>query len=160
MRNPLSAVILCADELSSSLMEFKAEHEGLVRDQLDGCIEAAQTIQLCAQHQKRIINDILTLSKLDSALLLVTPVDAQPKSVVQKALKMFESEAHSAGVHLEFCVEDSFVDGQVDWVRLDPSRLLQVLINLITNAIKFTSTQEPDRKVSVLLGVSRQTLGR
>jgi signal transduction histidine kinase len=139
MRNPLSAVILCADELSSSLMEFKAEHEGQVRDQLDGCIEAAQTIQLCAQHQKRIINDILTLSKLDSALLLVTPVDAQPKSVVQKALKMFESKAHSADIHLEFCVEDSFVDGQVDWVRLDPSRLLQVLINLIMNVIKFMS---------------------
>ncbi|KAG9955672.1 hypothetical protein KCU78_g24809, partial [Aureobasidium melanogenum] len=53
---------------------------------LSSTVDSAQTIALCAQHQKRIVDDILTLSKLDSQLLLVTPVDAQPLTVAQRAL--------------------------------------------------------------------------
>ena len=83
----------------------------------------------------------MTLSKLDSALLLVTPVDVQPVTVVQRALRMFEGEMQTADISMEFKVDDSFNELRVDWVRIDPSRLLQVLINLTTNAIKFTTTQ-------------------
>ena len=92
----------------------------------------------------------MTLSKLDSALLLVTPVDVQPVSVVQRALKMFEGEIQTADIKLEFKVDKSISDLSIDWVKLDPSRLLQVLINLTTNAIKFTTTQA-ERTIRVTL---------
>lgn len=152
MRNPLSAILQCADEISSSLTEARGL-PGLHVDLLDSNIDAAQTIALCAQHQKRIVDDVLTLSKLDSARLLVTPVDVQPTSVIHRALKMFEGELQTADISLDFRIDESLHDLRVDWVRLDPSRLLQVLINLTTNAIKFTTTEE-NRLIIVRLGAS------
>ncbi|KAL6170557.1 hypothetical protein ACJQWK_03535 [Exserohilum turcicum] len=156
MRNPLSAILQCADEISTILGDFRASgsqviEPGIVADSID----AAQTIALCAQHQKRIVDDVLTLSKLDSAMLMVTPVDAQPLQVVQRALKMFEGEVQTAGIQMEFVLTDSFTTLGVDWVKIDPSRVLQVLINLTTNAIKFTTTEET-RTIKVVLSASRE----
>jgi hypothetical protein len=55
MRNPLSAILQCADEIITSLGEakIKAEHADL-QDLFASNIDAAQTVLLCAQHQKRI----------------------------------------------------------------------------------------------------------
>ncbi|KAL0264352.1 hypothetical protein SLS55_000300 [Diplodia seriata] len=154
MRNPLSAILQCADEISSSLLDFRQSGSKVIEEELvSNSIDAAQTIALCAQHQKRIVDDVLTLSKLDSAMLLVTPVDVQPLTVVQRALKMFEGELQTADIQMEFIVDESFNKLGVDWVRLDPSRVLQVLINLTTNAIKFTTT-EAKRTIKVTIAAS------
>ncbi|KAF4974490.1 hypothetical protein FZEAL_8612, partial [Fusarium zealandicum] len=155
MRNPLSAILQCADQIANNISAFdshniKAEVESL----LDGCLDAANTINLCASHQKRIVDDILTLSKLDSNLLAVTPVDDQPVRVVQRALKMFESELVAHDIGFNFIVDKSFERYGVKWVKLDPSRLRQVLINLMTNAIKFTQGREK-RSISVSLSASK-----
>jgi signal transduction histidine kinase/CheY-like chemotaxis protein len=158
MRNPLSAILQCADEITTTLSEYQTRDEGLsqtVKDVFDSSIDAAQTIALCAQHQKRIVDDVLTLSKLDSAFLLVTPVDVQPVAVVQRALKMFEGELETNGINLEFQIEQSYRDLGIDWVKLDPSRLLQVLINLTTNAIKFTHEQDK-RTIFVCIRASEE----
>ncbi|TVY49822.1 Hybrid signal transduction histidine kinase K [Lachnellula occidentalis] len=159
MRNPLSAILQCSDEISTSLTEYKSNNE-VILDQrleeiLDGSVDAAQTIALCAQHQKRIVDDILTLSKLDSALLVVTPADVQPVAVVQRALKMFAGELDTNDIAMEFRMEKSYIDLGIDHVKLDPSRLLQVLINLTTNAIKFTHAQEK-RTIVVSVGASTE----
>lgn len=158
MRNPLSAILQCADEINSTLSDYRSSNEEIegnqkIYDLFDSSIDAAQTIALCAQHQKRIVDDILTLSKLDSALLVVTPVAVQPVTVVQRALKMFEGELDTNDIAMEFRIEKSYFDLSIDWVTLDPSRLLQVLINLTTNALKFTSGQDK-RTISVSVGAS------
>lgn len=156
MRNPLSAILQCADEISTTLSEFRANRNSpqkVVDELMDESVDAAQTIALCAQHQKRIVDDILTLSKLDSALLLVEPTDVMPITVAQRALKMFDGEVHKADIHLDFKVDESLERLNVEWVKLDPSRLLQVLINLTTNAIKFTTPQEK-RIITVTIGAS------
>jgi len=154
MRNPLSAILQCADEISSSLIDFRASNSSTIDLELvNSNIDAAQTIALCAQHQKRIVDDVLTLSKLDSAMLLVTPVDVQPLTVVQRALKMFEGELQTSDIQMKLVVDESFRSLGIDWVRIDPSRVLQVLINLTTNAIKFTSTQTK-RTITVTIGAS------
>jgi len=156
MRNPLSAILQCADEISTILGDFKSSGSRIIAEStVADSIDAAQTIALCAQHQKRIVDDVLTLSKLDSAMLMVTPVDAQPLQVVQRALKMFEGEVQTAGIKMEFVLNDSFTKLDIDWVKLDPSRVLQVLINLTTNAIKFTTTEET-RTIHVILSASRE----
>ncbi|RAL68170.1 hypothetical protein DID88_008879 [Monilinia fructigena] len=138
MRNPLSAILQCSDEITSALT-----------------IDAAQTIALCAQHQKRIVDDILTLSKLDSALLVVAPVSTQPVSVARRAIKMFEGDMEKHDISIDFQIRDSYSDLGISWVRLDPSRLLQVLINLLTNAIKFT-TGQPQRSILVSIGAAKE----
>ncbi|KAI2472545.1 hypothetical protein F4781DRAFT_428246 [Annulohypoxylon bovei var. microspora] len=162
MRNPLSAILQCADEIAGTLSNLKPAEAGeqgeSLRLAMEGCMEAASTITLCASHQKRIVDDILTLSKLDSQLLLVTPVDVQPLSVVHRVMKMFESELNTNGIEMKFQVKNRYLDLGIDWVKLDPSRLLQVLINLMTNAIKFTQSR-PNRSIVVTLDASSEVLG-
>ncbi|KAJ6786623.1 hypothetical protein PWT90_03712 [Aphanocladium album] len=136
IRNPLSAILQCAEEISSCLTEAPAAC--LTNETLASCHEAAATITLCAQHQKIIVDDILTVSKLKSNLLQITPCADKPQNIVRRGIKMFESEALAKDIRLE--VEFSPAkDGVPDRaVMLDPSRVLQILINLISNAIKFT----------------------
>ncbi|CAI4218611.1 unnamed protein product [Parascedosporium putredinis] len=157
MRNPLSAILQCADEVFNNIGNFRAGKGEYVdlKALLDCCADAANTISFCASHQKRIVDDILTLSKLDSQLLMVTPVSVQPVAVVEKVLKMFETELASRDILLEFRVEQPYRDQGIDWVRIDPSRLRQVVINLMTNAIKFTQSRE-QRVIVVSLSASKQ----
>lgn len=146
MRNPLSAILICSDDIRDTLTqhEFRPADQGVIAD----CIEAANNIALCVQHQKSIVDDILTVSKLDSNLLLITPVPAQPLAVVQRAMNMFKPEVQAKDIDFTFHPDSSFEDLDIDWVLLDPSRLLQITVNLITNAIKFTQA-EPNRSISV-----------
>ncbi|KAI1636490.1 hypothetical protein F4809DRAFT_382204 [Biscogniauxia mediterranea] len=163
MRNPLSAILQCADEIVGNLSRYCTPKENLQNENLklalEGCVEAANTITLCASHQKRIVDDILTLSKLDSQLLLVTPIDVQPLAVVQRVLKMFEGELNTNSIEMKFVVRNRYIDMGIDWVKLDPSRLLQVLINLMTNAIKFTQSR-PQRSIIVTLDASKEVTER
>lgn len=71
MRNPLSAILQCADEISSILSDYRSDTTNITTGVIADSVDAAQTIALCAQHQKRIVDDVLTLSKLDSAMLMV-----------------------------------------------------------------------------------------
>ncbi|KAF2101968.1 hypothetical protein NA57DRAFT_33761, partial [Rhizodiscina lignyota] len=157
MRNPLTAIIQCADDIIRSYNNLLGSSEGnavtVTYDLLETSLDAAQTIIQCAQHQKRIVDDILTMSKLDSDLLTITPVQIQPKELAARAVKMLAPEARSADVSMHFAVEESYWALAVDWVLLDPTRILQVLINLITNAIKFTRLEER-REIIVSVGAS------
>ena len=128
MRNPLSAILQSADGIASSLIDFQSSSKThVISDELvESNLEAVQIITLCAQHQGRIINDVLTLSKLDSAMLLVSPVTVQPSAVVQRTLKMFEGELASSDIKLEFHIEETYRRFEIDWVLVDPSRLTQV----------------------------------
>lgn len=157
MRNPLSAILQSADAITASLAELRLA-DGLQTPQvetIDSITESAQTITLCAQHQKRIVDDVLTLSKLDSAMLLVTPVDVQPEAIARRVVKMFERESQTVDIQLSVRIDRSYRNLKVDYVKLDPTRLSQVLINLMTNAIKFTTTQER-RIIKMHLAASRE----
>jgi len=155
MRNPLSAILQCADDILSTLQQHQAESNPPPLDAIRGCLEAAHTISICVQHQKSIVDDILTVSKLDSNLLVITPVPAQPVQVVKRALRMFDPELQAKDIEMKCEVQDSFKELEADWLLFDPSRILQILINLVTNAIKFTAGS-PKRAITVAVGVSRE----
>jgi PAS domain S-box-containing protein len=158
MRNPLSAIFQCSDSIVSILEDVIRRY--VVGDidessqSLKSCIEAARTISLCAQHQKRIVDDVLVLSKMDANLIEVTPVDSNPRQLLESGLSIFASELQANDTHMEFRVDDSYGKLTVEWVRLDPCRLLQILINLTTNALKFTMAETKERRIVVSLGAS------
>lgn len=137
MRNPLSAITQCADGICSSIAEYKSALHGTqpsrLQDILEDNTEAARTILMCCAHQRRIVDDILTLSKLDSMLLSITPVPVQPSAVVLAALRMFEAEFLSNDIHVDTMAERLEDDVDFDWVYCDPTRLTQIFVNLLTN---------------------------
>jgi signal transduction histidine kinase len=76
LRNPLSAVIQCADSVINSLQQLPAWDHDAVHQEADiskaeaevrSCIESLQIIVSCSMHQKRVIDDVLTLSKVRSS---------------------------------------------------------------------------------------------
>jgi len=155
MRNPLSAILQCADDISSALAISRANGTPLEVQAVESCFDAAQTITLCVQHQKSIVDDILTISKLDSNLLLITPVASQPSEILRRAVGMFDPELKAKDIKVSFDVDKSYTEQSIDWVTIDPSRVLQILINLLTNAIKFTAPST-ERLITVTLAVSSE----
>jgi signal transduction histidine kinase len=157
-------MVQCADSISSSLSEmaglidegsFAEQHstQTKLKALISNSVDAIETIQACATHQKRIVDDILTLSKLDSKLLVISPITMQPTVLLQNTYKMFKEEASKANVTLEAFCDSSLSKLGIDYAIVDPSRVLQILINLLTNAIKFTQDQST-RKVEVIMGAS------
>lgn len=162
MRNPLSAVIQCADSTIDSLklilsQTSKWTPSDAIAKQIDSelktCLDSLNTIISCSIHQKRVIDDVLTLSKMDSNLLTIAPVRVEPAVIVSEAVHMFELECNKDSIHLEFMIDPSIERIGAHYVMMDPSRVLQVLINLLTNAIKFTRDR-PTRRIEVSLGAS------
>lgn len=66
---------------------------------------------------------------------------------------MYEAELTNAEIRVSLSIHQSYDDLAIDMVFLDPSRFLQVLINLLTNAIKFTRDRDK-RAITVFLSAS------
>ncbi|KAF2855382.1 hypothetical protein T440DRAFT_152743 [Plenodomus tracheiphilus IPT5] len=142
MRNPLSAIVHCADAIVTAAEECQAQlHPAdippLCLEALNDNLQSAKIVLQCASHQKRIIDDVLTLSKLNSMLLSITPVAVQLPKMIQSIVDMFEAEMRSNSIQCNLIADGSIADLTVDHVYLDPSRITQIFINLLTNAIKF-----------------------
>ncbi|KAK5710043.1 hypothetical protein LTR17_019205 [Elasticomyces elasticus] len=156
MRNPLSAITQLADGIANSLLHVTLEDEPEIwRNAAQESVAAATTILACAAHQKRVIDDVLILSRLESQMLSIAPIVAQPSRVVSDVVKMFSGEVAVNGIEIEATRDDTYGIWKADWVLMDTSRLTQVLINLISNGIKFTASR-PTRKISVLYGQQAQ----
>lgn len=138
IRNPLSACLHCAEDIIDTVEEgSKAASEmGKSVVSVASVNEAAETIMLCVSHQKTLIDDILSFSKLDSSMLSLSPKSVQPKRQLADSLKMFQPEFRKQNIKFKYKVDFSYDEFRVDWVKADLVRISQILVNLITNAIK------------------------
>ncbi|KAJ5055634.1 Pyoverdine/dityrosine biosynthesis protein-domain-containing protein [Bipolaris maydis] len=157
MRNPLSAIVHCADAITTALEECRAQISDIPKpclDILNDNMHSANTIMQCAHHQKRIIDDVLTLSKLDSMLLSITPVPVKPMKLVDSIVNIFQAELKTSNIAYSITPDPSFSELGIDHLCFDPSRVTQIFINLLTNAIKFVKpSKEP--AISIRYAASR-----
>jgi len=80
-----------------------------------------------------LVNDLLDFSKLEAGKMKMNKVPTEIKSVIEEAVESLQSFAQKKKINLE-C---QFLDEKVV-VFVDPLRIVQVIINLVNNAIKFT----------------------
>lgn len=155
MRKLISVLPPPVSDGEASSTEARNVKRKLFYEHIENSLDAADTIKSCSAHQTRIVNDILTLSKMDSKLLQLAPSPVNAATILHNVSKMFGAEAEHSGVEVKTCVDASVEEFGVHWVVLDSGRVLQVLVNLITNAIKFTKGEKEIRRVTICMGVSR-----
>lgn len=93
-----------------------------------------ETAYSSAQNLLTIINDILDVSKLESGKLALEVTCLDVPNFVKKTLKTLDSRAMGKNIGLDFHFDDNLPHCFIG----DPTRLRQVILNLIGNAIKFT----------------------
>lgn len=149
VRNPLSAMLQLANSISGSLDDHKEDETSgeEYRHIIQENIEAAKTIIFCAQHQKKILDDVLVLSKMDFMLLTLSPSPMQQLSLVNNAVNMLHATIKEADIEMKIEAHESVANIGVDWVMCDPLRITQILVNLLSNAIKFTKLESHRRVI-------------
>ena len=125
IRTPMNALIGVADLLAKTVLT--AEQEKYVR-----------IFQRAGDNLLNLINDILDLSKVEASQLELEQTDFSLREHLEIVMEMVTPRAHEKGLRI-MCEVATNVPGDL---MGDPTRLRQVLVNLLGNAIKFTETGE------------------
>lgn len=150
LRTPLTAILGNAEVLGEVLEmdgsqppAKQADHEPLVSALASSSAtqhaqQAATTIKSAGQHLLTIINDILDLSKMEAERMQVERIRTPLVTVLREVANMLCHSAQQKGLGIKLVC-----DAPIPEVILcDPTRLRQILLNLIGNAVKFTPRGE------------------
>lgn len=121
LRTPLSTMLLSAQVLQRVAVGNQAIQR------------ASAAIQRAATAQSRLIDDLLDVSRIVSGKLILDMGPVDLAGTVHEAVDIARSSAEAKALDLSLTV-----DGEIGLVYGDHARLLQVVNNLLTNAIKFT----------------------
>lgn len=127
IRSPLTVILgvldLMSDDLNAARLLEPKYYQPLLRDALRSCQEVAG-----------LLNDMLDLSKMTKQKLLALDVECLPVAeVVESVMQVASGVARQASVNLSCEVQDNLPP-----VYLDRKQMHRALMNLVTNAIKFT----------------------
>jgi CheY-like chemotaxis protein len=134
IRTPMNAVLGMAGQLAKTQLDDKQ------RFYLD-------TINSASENLLVILNDILDLTKIRAGKLALERIGFQPVAVLNRALQVMMHKAEEKGLILRISGCDPALSGVLIG---DPYRLNQVLLNLLSNGIKFTSKGGVDISCRVL----------
>jgi signal transduction histidine kinase len=123
LRTPLNAIIgfseVLADAMFGEVNEKQAEYLG--------------DIQESGRHLLSLINDILDLSKIEAGRMELEPADFDLPGAIDNALTLVRERAGRRGIAL-----GREIDERVGMIRGDERKVKQVVLNLLSNALKFT----------------------
>ncbi len=130
IRTPMTAILGYADLLSHEASEAKKPLEPAA------VLSHLHTIQRNGAHLLQVINDILDLSKIEAGKLEAERIPCSPRQVVAEVMSLLRGRAEAK--KLDFYEE--YVGPVPETILSDPTRLRQILLNLVGNALKFTET--------------------
>jgi PAS domain S-box-containing protein len=130
LRTPLNAVIGFSDLMLSQTQALVPKH-----------VEYMGDIRSSGLHLLALIDDILDLAKIDAHALVIEKREVSLRHVIADACRMVRAQARLSGLEIQIDV-----DSGLDHVWGDERRLRQILLNLLSNALKFT---ERKGKVSI-----------
>lgn len=153
IRTPMNAIIGMSDLLSRS--ELNGDQQDLLRN-----------IQNSSESLLHLINDILDLSKIEAGRLEISEEDFDLHQLAEDCIDLFIQDATKSGVLLSTFISESVPR----IVRGDPARVRQILLNLLSNANKFTdkgevslafmsASPEPDGRSLITFCVSDTGIG-
>lgn len=125
IRTPMNAILGYSELL---------EEEGDVSKAPQGRIDAINTIQSNSQHLLTVINDILDLSKIESGMMKCEHIEVEPLVILHHVESLAIDRAKGKGIDFQI-VFDTLIPRKV---HSDPTRLRQILLNLVGNSLKFT----------------------
>ena len=102
-------------------------------DHVPRVLAHAQRIQRSGARMNRLIGDLVDVASIHAGVLTVACEPADPAAVVTEAVETFQAQAASAGISLE-----AEIPAPIEGLAFDTPRILQVLSNLVGNAMKFT----------------------
>jgi PAS domain S-box-containing protein len=124
LRNPANAVKMLAASIIAEAERCSVSPE---------IVERVRVIQQAAAQMDTLIQDLLDVTRIEAGRLRVTPRSVDPRALIAEALEALQPIAVTAGVTLGATYEDDLPE-----VQVDPERMIQVLSNVVGNALKFT----------------------
>ena len=122
LRNPISAIAMCASALRDNWAADATERENLLT-----------TIVQSTEWMNRLIQDLLDVASIEAGRLSLERRRESASSIIGNALRMFDVEATRRRIELA-----SDAPPTLPTLNVDASRIVQVLGNLLRNALKFT----------------------
>ncbi len=129
IRTPMNGIIGMSDLLRETMLD-KEQYEYI------------SSIQTCADSLLTLVNDILDFSKIEARKLDLEEIEFDLYTLIENLADMFSHRAEEKDVELICYVDKPEQIGTVGNLRGDPHRIRQVLINLVSNALKFTEKGE------------------
>ncbi len=135
IRTPMTAILGYVDLL---------DEPGDVSSSKEITENAIQTIRSNAKHLLTVINDILDVSKIEAGAMSVERIDVSPLQIAEQVASLMNPLAKGKGIAFA-----THCDTPVPkLIKSDPTRLRQILLNLVGNAIKFTEVGRVDIHLS------------
>jgi|GEM_PF-500121 len=127
IRTPMTAILGFADLLDT---------DGNLTNDPALATNAIQTIRSNANHLLTIINDILDMSKIEAGRMTLEHIDMSPAQIVEEVASLMQPRAIGKGIVVQLYYDTPLPV----MIKSDPTRLRQILLNLVGNAIKFTES--------------------